>query len=92
MADGNIAAMREALDDIIDKIDTWRSDGTIEHWQYSQLFDIADAALAAPVRNCDRFATAEEAYAAWHEWLDDFDDVEAANAFDWLFSTEGGAE
>jgi len=24
-----------------------------------------DAALAAPPRNCDRFATAEEAYAAW---------------------------
>ena len=51
--------LREALDDIIDKIDTWRSEGSMEHWQYSQLFDIADAALAAPVKNCE-VGTAEE--------------------------------
>lgn len=67
MADGNIAAMREALDDIIDKIDTWRSDGTIEHWQYSQLFDIADAALAAPVRNCDVGTAEEQCLRFWRE-------------------------
>lgn len=46
-------AMREALSDIIDKINQWREDGTIEHWQYSQLFDLANDALALPRRNCD---------------------------------------
>jgi len=51
--------LREALDDIIDKIDTWRSEGSMEHWQYSQLFDIADAALAEPVKNCE-VGTAKE--------------------------------
>lgn len=50
---GNAAAMREALDEILNRIDTWRTDGSMDHWQYSQLFDIADAALAAPARNCD---------------------------------------
>ena len=38
--------MREALSDILDRIDQWRTDGTLEHWQYSQLFDLADGALA----------------------------------------------
>ena len=57
----NVQKMREALSDIIDKIDKWRTDGSMEHWQYSQLFDIADAALSAPPRNCDRFKTAHEA-------------------------------
>lgn len=31
----------------------------------SRAIDIARAALSAPARNCDRFATAEEAYSAW---------------------------
>lgn len=53
--------LREALDDIIDKIDTWRSEGSMEHWQYSQLFDIADAALAAPVKNCEVGTPEEQA-------------------------------
>ena len=38
--------MREALSQILDRIDQWRTDGTLEHWQYSHLFDIADGALA----------------------------------------------
>ena len=50
---GNAAAMRKALDEIIETIDLWRSDGTMKYWQYSPLFDIADAALSAPPRNCD---------------------------------------
>lgn len=52
--------LRGALDDIIDKIDTWRSEGSMEHWQYSQLFDIADAALAEPVKNCEVGTTKEQ--------------------------------
>lgn len=41
-----VAAIEEDLSDILDKIDAWRTDGTMEHWQYSQLFDLADDALA----------------------------------------------
>ena len=58
-APGNAAAMREALGEILDKIDAWRTDGSMEHCQYSHLFDICDAALAAPARNCD-VGTAQE--------------------------------
>jgi len=45
-----------------------------------------DAALAAPARNCDRYATAEEAYAAWqkHNSL--------TAICDWLFDKAKGKE
>ena len=57
---GNSAKMREALEEVIDTINEWRSNGEMmEHWQYSELFDIADTALSAPPRNCD-VGTAEE--------------------------------
>lgn len=39
-----------------------------------------DAALATPPRNCDRFATAEEAYSAW------MPAVEMDAICDWLFA------
>ena len=42
-----------AFEAIIDKIDEWHANGEMEHWQYSELFDIADNALASPSRNCD---------------------------------------
>ena len=57
--------LREALSEIIDLIDKWRNDGQMEHWQYSQLFDIADNALSEPPRNCD-VGTAEEQEIRWH--------------------------
>lgn len=56
----NTAAMREALNAIKDTLDEWRSNGEMmEHWQYSELFGIANSALSAPLRNCD-VGTAEE--------------------------------
>lgn len=62
---GNAAAMREALDDVLEKIDRWRTDGVMEHWQYSQLFDIAESALSAPARNCDIYKNKKDAEAAF---------------------------
>jgi hypothetical protein len=50
---------RDALSEIIDLIDKWRTDGVMEHWQYSQLFDVADNALAEPLKNCE-VGTVEE--------------------------------
>lgn len=51
--------MEQALNEVIEKIEKWRTDGDMEHWQYSQLFDIVDNALAMPKRQCD-VGTAEE--------------------------------
>lgn len=59
-APANTSAMQAALEDMLEKIDAWRTDGTMEHWQYSQLFNICDAALAAPARNCDVGTEAEQ--------------------------------
>lgn len=58
------SACRSALEEIQEKISTWCNDGTLEYWQYSQLWDIADAALAAPARNCDVYdaKTAEKEF------------------------------
>lgn len=50
---GDYAKLCEALEDVLEKIDKWRTDGSMEHWQYSQLFDIADAALAATEQKGD---------------------------------------
>lgn len=49
----NTAKLREALEETIDTINKWRTGGIMEHWQYSNLYDIADAALSEPPRNCD---------------------------------------
>jgi len=49
--------LREALNDIIDKIKTW---GNMDDWLYSELFDIADTALAASPRNCDVGTASEQ--------------------------------
>lgn len=86
---GNAAAMLKALEDVLEKIDRWRTDGVIEHWQYSQLFDIADSALSAPPRNCDRFASAGEAWDAYDEWVESYrskGQVEPFNEFGWLLA------
>lgn len=85
---GNSAAMREALDEILEQIDNWRTKGIMEHWQYSQLFDIADAAIATPARNCDKYLDkncAREQYNMQSDTLD---------PFEWLYRQEkkGGEE
>ena len=58
---------REALSEILDLIDKWRTDGVMEHWQYSQLFDVADSALAELLKNCE-VGTAEEQNLRHGEW------------------------
>lgn len=91
-ATGNAAALREALEKIRHEYG-WgliscrtcvSSEADVE--RVSDLFEKQiDAALAAPPRNCDRFATAEEAYSAWMQA------VEMDAICDWLFApAEGG--
>lgn len=59
----------------------------------------AKAALAAPPRNCDRFASAEEAWGAYDAWVESYwaqGKTEPFNEFGWLLApateTEGGAK
>ena len=65
----------------------------------NQIEGWAKAALAAPARNCDRFASAEEAWDAYDEWVDSYraqGKTEPFNEFGWLFAPatekEGGAK
>ena len=47
------------------------------------------AALAAPPRNCDRFATAEEAWDAYDEWVESYrsrGQTPPFNEFGWLYA------
>ena len=72
-APGNAAALREALksieDDchVLDRKDMWEEEGECYYDALRDIREKVSAALAAPARNCDRFATAEEAYAAWQK-------------------------
>lgn len=100
-APGNAAAMRES-------IETMRRYAMLPQEQLSlsllqrTIHEKCDAALAAPARNCDRFATAEEARVAFqnlrgHKILADvelWDSMDEAGALvRWLFApAEGGAE
>ena len=65
----------------------------------NQIEGWAKAALAAPARNCDRFASAEEAWDAYDEWVESYraqGKTEPFNEFGWLFAPatekEGGAK
>lgn len=83
---GNAAAMRAALEGIegdcriLDRKDMWEEEGECYYDALRDIREKVSAALAAPARNCDRFATAEEAYAAW------MPSVELDAICDWLFA------
>ena len=75
---GNAAAMREALTALLRWVDDHCLIGAFDEgsskdeirreWNaLATAQESARAALAAPARNVDRFATAEEAYAAWQK-------------------------
>ena len=93
-APGDAAAIRAALkaiDENTDLLDIAEGVAPNLHPSHSfvavQIRKIVRAALAAPARNCDRFQTAEEAYAAWQKLPN------LASAFAWLFApAEGGKE
>lgn len=106
---GNAAKLREALEKIHTIAKTFidatkmRRVTDSARLDVSNIKDLADAALAtlaAPPRNCDRFATVDEARKAHEEYRGDYI-MRASNKFDfpmkfeaWLFApaTEGGAK
>ena len=83
-APGNAAALREALE----KIARW-DDGI-----GADISNIARAALAAPARNCDRFATANDAVKGYIAAHPHDDEPDASTYGSWLFApaAEGGEE
>ena len=91
-ASGNAAAMREALKPVKRYLDGY----TVN---ILELRRMVDAALAAPARNCDRFASAEKAWDAYDAWVESYGlkgKVPPYNEFGWLFALsaekEGGAK
>ena len=91
------AKLREALITIRDKAhEQYVNDNGIDTvW----IQDVANAALAAPARNCDRFLTLDDAKHAYSEYLQGAGrrrmaglDVEALDEIDWCYApAEGGA-
>ena len=89
---GNTAALHEALKPVKRYLDGY----TVN---ILELRRTVDAALTAPTRNCDRFASAEEAWDAYDAWVESYrekGETEPLNEFGWLFTLaaekEGGAK
>ena len=88
---GNCAKLREVLKPVKRYLDGY----TVN---ILELRRTVDAALTAPTRNCDRFASAEEAWDAYDAWVESYrekGETEPLNEFGWLFALaaekEGGA-
>ena len=93
---GDCAKMREALGKL--RAELWNNT-VIAGKRKFELYEIADAALAAPPRNCDRFGSSTQARAEWYktEVLPRVEGVVSGVEppfVDWLFATatekEGG--
>lgn len=91
-ASGNTAALREALKPVKRYLNGY----TVN---ILELRRTVDAALTAPARNCDRFASAEEAWNAYDAWVESYraeGKTEPLNEFGWLYAPatekEGGAK
>lgn len=102
-APGNAAAMRAALVECAKRIGMHvvnfktgvvPPDAEAEAEKDENAHSRAFAALAAPARNCDRFATALEAANAWQAYsvVHRDRDYSLMAAFNWLFATAEGGE
>lgn len=98
---GDRAKLREAVGYILKYADSVACRDHDEHTRHyiDQIRKWAQSALAAPPRNCDRFASAEEAWNAYDEWVESYrakGEVPPFNEFGWLFAPatekEGGAK
>lgn len=74
---GNTAAMREAIAEISKIADDWSLYSNTKAGALDRIYELANAALSVPQRNCDRFNTsdpmkdAEDAYDTWQRHCDD---------------------
>lgn len=95
---GDCAKLREALKAAELGLFRWLS-GSISRDEHRELVATIKTALAATPRNCDRFASAEEAWDAYDEWVESYrakGEIPPFNEFGWLFAPatekEGGAK
>ena len=99
---GDCAKLREALENVAKQLtDATEDENFGEDVMYlvgcmRTMLQKCRAALAAPARNCDRFASAEEAWDAYDEWVESYRSkgkTPPLNEFGWLFAPyeEGGA-
>ena len=88
MEANNTKAMREALKEIHDRVNSLDEECGVDP---IEIRDIARTALAAPPRNCDRFKTKEEAATAFAKeknlWIPQHILWDLAPWLDWLFAT-----
>ena len=92
MNGGNGAKMREALVNISKYADCAamrQHDATTQHY-IEQIRKWAEAALATPRKNCERFQTWDEAKDAY--WREQGDPCDWRKLGAWLFAPEGGAK
>jgi hypothetical protein len=86
---GDCAKLREALENLYDQICHGETE---QHVAANR--QMIRAALSAPPRNCDRFATADEAFHAWNNTVDTPGGGAYVGLMDWLFAPatekEGG--
>lgn len=95
---GNAAKLREALNRLVIASEGFLKTHSAKYYvDTTEALDKAKAAIAAPPRNCDRFASAEEAWDAYDEWVESYraqGKTEPFNEFGWLFAPatekEGG--
>ncbi len=88
----NAAAMREALLKARNTLVLYSRDMKPRYQaEVGFMVDTCDAALAAPARNCDRYATLGDALRTWSEARARFGNGQSFD--EWLFAeAEGGAE
>ena len=94
---GNAAALREALNlvgHLANDLRNITERDTEVRADVNEIVDVCRAALAAPARNCDRFATANDAVEGYIAAHPQDDEPDASTYGSWLFATakEGGAE
>jgi hypothetical protein len=96
----NAAALRAALEGIegdcrvLDRKDMWEEEGECYYEAMRDIREKVNAALSAPARNCDRFATANDAVEGYIAAHPHDEEPDASTYGSWLFAPakEGGAE
>jgi len=83
---GDAAKLREALSKFCAYSAVVLNTGMFNRVHLEALLNMAKAALAAPPRNCDRFATADEAFHAWNNTTDTPGGGAYVGLIDWLFT------